>query len=180
MTCIVGIQQDGVVTIGGDSFSFSGTDAALRADEKVFARDGLVIGFTWSYRMGQLLRYALKVPKHPKKMEDMQYLVVHFVDAVRQCFSSRGLLRKENNMDASGQFLLAYRGVLYTIEGDFHVAKALEPYAAIGCGGQVALGAMHATSGLKPRTRIRRALRAATQFTAGVRPPFVLLSTEEP
>jgi hypothetical protein len=191
MTCIVGLQQDGVVYIGGDSHAGDHTSGIeLRADEKVFARDGLIIGFTWSYRMGQLLRYALEIPKHPKKMDDHEYLVVHFVDAIRECFSAKGWLRKDNNVESHGQFLLAYRRRLYTVNSDFSIAKPLPTgtrgrlpvvdvtYAAVGCGAQVALGAMHATKGLKPRTRIRRALRAASQYSMGVRPPFVVLSTE--
>jgi len=65
MTCIVGIQHDGRVYIGGDSAGVAGYSITSRADAKVFTVGPYVMGFTSSFRMGQLLRYGLKAPKPP-------------------------------------------------------------------------------------------------------------------
>ncbi|XVV11230.1 hypothetical protein ACQP2X_41330 [Actinoplanes sp. CA-131856] len=59
MTCIVGITDGTTVTIGGDSAGSDGWHVAVRSDSKVFQVGPYLMGFTTSYRMGQLLRYSL-------------------------------------------------------------------------------------------------------------------------
>ena len=61
MTCIVGLVHEGVVYIGGDSAGVGGMSLTVRADEKVFQNGEFLMGFTTSFRMGQLLRYSLKL-----------------------------------------------------------------------------------------------------------------------
>jgi hypothetical protein len=55
MTCIVGLRQGGKVFIGGDSAGISGWDVTVRADPKVFLSGPYAMGFTSSFRLGQLL-----------------------------------------------------------------------------------------------------------------------------
>ena len=56
MTCIAGLVHDETVYLAGDSAGTSGWNLTVRADPKVFANDSYVMGFTTSFRMGQLLR----------------------------------------------------------------------------------------------------------------------------
>ena len=66
MTCIVGLVHEGVVYIGGDSAGVAGLSLVVRADEKVLRNGDFLMGFTTSFRMGQLLRYKLDPPRrHP-------------------------------------------------------------------------------------------------------------------
>ena len=59
MTCIVGIlEENGDIYMGGDSAGASGNTLKIRADEKVFINENYIMGFTSSFRMGQLLRYG--------------------------------------------------------------------------------------------------------------------------
>jgi hypothetical protein len=58
----------------------------------------------------------------------------------------------------------------------FGVPKA--SYDAVGCGADLALGAMFATEGMAPEQRIHAALAAASTFSAGVAPPFTILKLE--
>jgi len=179
MTCIVGLEHEGTVYIGGDSAGVAEYDICTRSDEKVFFNDEVLMGFTSSFRMGQLLRYAFTVPEQSNKKEDMAYLVTDFVDAIRLCYREKGFIKKENEQEEGGTFLLGYRGHLYVIEGDFQVGKPGEGYAAVGCGANIALGAMYASQSWKdPELRIRTALEAAVAHSAGVRPPFTVLKLE--
>ena len=178
MTCIVGVPQgSGRVVMGADSAGVSGWDLIVRADAKVFERGPFLMGFTSSFRMGQLLRYRLDVPEHPDDMPDLEYLSTAFVDAVRECLGSGGWRKKENEREEGGAFLVGYRGRVYEVSSDFQVGESVAGYAACGCGAQVALGALHALSesGLTAATRVRRALVAAEALSAGVRGPFVIL-----
>lgn len=185
MTCIVGLEHEGTIYIGGDSAGVESWSLAIcgRADEKVFINDSgeFVMGFCGSFRIGQLLRYALTPPDQPSKKEDMAYMVTDFVDAVRAMQKEKGALTKENEVEEhNASFLVGYNGKLYVIESDFQVGRPIEGYASVGCGAQIALGAMYATrnSAMAPEERITLALQAATEYSAGVRPPFHIVKLE--
>lgn len=172
MTAIVGLVEKGVVYIGGDSAGVAGYSLTVRADEKVFRNGPFLFGFTSSFRMGQLLRYAFTPPKHSSDVGDYQYLVTDFIGAVRQCLKDGGFATRENEGEKGGTFLLGYRGKLYKVESDYQVGLAADGYAACGCGEEIAIGALYATGGQEPQARIRTALEAAERFSAGVRGPF--------
>lgn len=176
MTAIVGLAQDGKVYIGGDSAGISGLSLSVRADTKVFRKEDYLFGFTTSFRMGQLIRYSFDLPKPKGELES--FMATTFVDALRECLKTGGWARKENDREEGGTFLVGVRGQLFTIYDDYQVARAADGFAAVGCGDEIALGALYATAGtgLKPRQRLKVALRAAERFSAGVRGPFVCLS----
>lgn len=171
MTCIVGLVDKGNVYIGGDSAGVAGLSLSIRADEKVFSNGPFLMGFTTSFRMGQLLRFKLDPPKQTVGTPDFKYMVTHFIDAVRSCFSDSGF----GKVDTGGTFLVGYNGKLYTVYDDFQVAIPGTPYAAVGCGSDLALGAMFASSKKKPEERITTALEAASTFSGGVAPPYTIL-----
>lgn len=177
MTCIVGITHRGTVYLGGDSAGVAGLSITVRADTKVFRVGPFVMGFAGSFRMGQLLHYAFE-PPDPGDTKDLDgFMVTTFVDAVRQCLSTGGWLTKTDEQEEGGFFLVGIRGALFTIESDFQVGRAHDDYVAIGCGADLALGALHATAGRTPSTRIRAALAAAEHHSAGVAGPMVIERT---
>lgn len=187
MTCIVGLEQDGVIYIGADSagVNMSTLDICSRADEKVFLTESedMIMGFCGSFRIGQLLRYALTLPAQKVGQDDMAYMVTDFIDAVRVMQKDKGSMKKENELEEhESAFIVGYNGKLYVIEEDFQVGKPLENFAAVGCGQPIAVGAMYATRNAKmdPEERIRMALQAAVEYSAGVRPPFHVLKLAAP
>jgi hypothetical protein len=176
MTCIVGMKcpETGDVYIGGDSAGVAGYSVTIRADQKVFRNGPFLFGFTSSFRMGQLLRYDLKAPDHPDGLDDMAYMVKHFVPAVRDVFKSGGFQATKDGADVGGSFLVGYRKSLFKIESDYQVGKHVDDVAAVGCGSDVALGAMYAGKNRPPRERIKDALKITAHLNAGVRAPFVV------
>jgi ATP-dependent protease HslVU (ClpYQ) peptidase subunit len=187
MTCIVGLEHEGSVYVGGDSAAITDGTLAItcRADEKVFIDDAqdFIMGFCGSYRIGQLLRYAFVAPDQPMRKDDMAYMVTDFIDAVRAMQKDKGSMKKENELEEhDAAFMVGYNGRLYVVESDFQVGRPGEGYAALGCGGEIALGAMYATRGskMKPEDRIKLALEAASEYSAGVRPPFHILKLAPP
>jgi ATP-dependent protease HslVU (ClpYQ) peptidase subunit len=180
MTCIAGVVNKGRVVIGGDSAGVQGDSLSLRvrSDKKVFLNKGYALGFTSSFRMGQLLEYAF-VPPVPKPKQDlMQFMAVDFVDAVRQCLKSGGFASKTNETESGGTFLVGYQGRLFTIESDYQVAEHVDGVATVGCGQSYALGALLATSKVEARKRVLNALKIAEQCSAGVRGPFHIVTTK--
>lgn len=182
MTCIVGLEHEGKVYIGGDSAGVSGYSRDIRADEKVFINGHFIMGFTTSFRMGQILRYSFSPPSRGTEEEnDMRYLVRDFTKAVRDSFKENGFTPKDSDggsSDVGGTFLLGYKGKLYTIESDFQVEKVSRNFNACGCGSDIALGSLYSTSDLdlSPEDRITKALDAASYFNAGVCGPYSILA----
>jgi len=182
MTCIVAYEQDGVVWMGGDSAGVDGYFITARGDQKVFKNGEYLIGFTTSFRMGQLLRY--KFDPSPCPDWDLEkHMVTTFIDEVRKCFTDNGYDKKaEQGEHLGGQFLVATQGRIFQINSDFQVGWNSSPYNAVGCGAEVAHGALFALHDqyktLDPELIVKTALEAAVAHSAGVRPPFVILNTE--
>lgn len=176
MTCIVGLEDKGNVYIGGDSAGVSGLSIAIRADEKVFTNGPFLMGFTSSFRMGQLLRYKLTIPKQTHDQDDYEYMVTDFIDAIRKCFADNGFgTMADKSSNKGGTFLVGYNGTLYVIYDDFQVGADACGYNSVGCGSDIAVGSLHSTAGKNPETRVKMALEAATFHSAGVAAPFLII-----
>jgi ATP-dependent protease HslVU (ClpYQ) peptidase subunit len=178
VTAIVGLVHQGQVYIGGDSGGVAGWDLVIRADRKVFRNGSYIFGFTTSYRMGQLIQYGFSPPEPPE--EDLhRFMVTTFVDALRDCLKSGGYQKTDNGRDEGGTFLVGVAGRLFQIQADYHVGEAADPFSACGCGANVALGALYATSTVNdPTERLTIALGAAERFSNGVRGPFAFVSSD--
>ncbi len=175
MTCIVGLVDKKTIYMGGDSAGVAGYDIQKRKDSKVFNNGEFLIGFTSSFRMGQLLRYSF-VPPQPKEGQDtFEYMVTDFIDGVRNCLKKGGYARIENNEDSGGTFLVGYKGRLFEIQSDFQVAETIQPYVAVGCGDAYALGSFYSTEEMPAQDRVQKALETAEMFSAGVCSPFNIL-----
>lgn len=180
MTAIAGIVENGRVWIGGDSAGVGGYALVLRKDPKVFKVGEFVIGYTSSFRMGQLLRYHLSPPKPHEGESGHEYMVKAFIPAVRDVLKQHGYLKNDNGREEIGTFLVGWRGSLYEVYDDLQVGELIAPFAACGCGHDLAIGSLHTTQGMKmkPADRITQALSAAEAFSAGVRGPFTIISSE--
>ncbi len=177
MTCIAGIAQHGTVWIGGDSAGVGGYSLVQRADQKVFRNGAYIMGFTSSFRMGQLLRYKFIPPKVPTRGDLMRFMVADFAEAVRACLNEGGFAKKKDEVEQGGTFLVGVRGQLFAVMSDYQVAKTRHGFDACGCGDEIALGSLWSTRlGLSAEHRIKTALEAAETFSAGVRRPFIILS----
>jgi ATP-dependent protease HslVU (ClpYQ) peptidase subunit len=178
LTCIAGLVHDGAVYLAGDSAGCSGWNLIVRTDPKVFANGSYVMGFTTSFRMGQLLRYAF-TPPEPDTADLHRFMCTAFTDALRQCLKDGGWAQKDKEQEEGGTFLVGTHGHLFIVNNDYQVAEPADSYAAVGCGGRYALGALHATEGSKmaPQRRLDAALAAAERFSSGVRGPFAHVGT---
>ncbi len=187
MTCIVAIKDHvrGSVIMGGDSAGVcSDHSIIIRKDPKVFKiGEEFIIGFTSSFRMGQLLMFNLKTPKHPKGISTYKYMVSLFVESVRDCFEKGGYTTTtEEGEERGGVFLVGYRGRIFEIAMDFQVAESVDDYVSVGCGDYFALGSLYATDeeeGMSPLQRLEKALDAATYFSGGVAQPYTILELDK-
>lgn len=173
MTCIVGIANGTTVFLGGDSASVGGLDISRTLHPKVFKNGPYVIGYTTSFRMGQLLEFAkLPQPNKEDKENLYRFMITKFVPAIRALFKEGGYLKTKDSQEAGGTFLVGIKGELFIVDDDFQVQQKPEHFYACGCGEPYALGAMFASPDLPPKERLALALEAAQSYSAGVRAPF--------
>ncbi|MEM8961752.1 MAG: hypothetical protein AAGD38_09750 [Acidobacteriota bacterium] len=188
MTCIVGVIDGASVVLGADSAGTMGHRLQIRTDKKVFRQGPYQVGFTTSFRMGQILRYHTELPHPPENEAELEpFMVKEVVTAVRHTFAEQGFAKigrftdqnvTEEGQELGGAFLVGVSGQLFEIQSDFQVARLETPYAAIGHGAPIALGALHALTSsahLTPHERARRALEAAETYSSSVRRPFHLV-----
>ena len=181
MTCIIGLVHNGHTYVGADSASVDCERLVTRATKvpKVFRRGPFVMGYTTSFRMGQLLEHWLDVPGESEGMSGQEYMVKEFTETVRSLFKDKGFATIENNNEAGGRFLIGYGDHLYTMHEDFQIAEMVDEFDAVGCGSHFALGAVKALSNYNdPVERITKSLEIASYFSGGVCPPFNVLSTK--
>jgi len=192
MTCIVGwiCPETNDVWLGGDSASV-GNMAHTCSEDKVFMRetcssDGLtvrkmLIGYTTSFRMGQLIEHKLVMPIHEKNEKTIEYLIRKFADAIRLCLKDHGWSAIDKNHEEGGVLLIAYEGRLFLMCSDFQITEHRRGFQAIGSGDEIAMGAMYGMThlhrgGMSPSDLLFISLDAASDINPYVRPPYVLKS----
>ena len=181
MTCVVAIRHNGFIYLGGDSQGTSGHSSASRIDPKVFRNGTSLIGYTTSFRMGQLLEHGLKLPEPKPDQTIMNFMCIDFIDAVRNVLSDGGFEKKENEVRTGGNFIVAYGGEIFEVDSDYQVWRPIKPYLAIGSGADIAIGALCAMENLKElsgKARVHTALSAAAEFNSTVSAPFQIISNE--
>lgn len=181
MTCIVAITHDNNVYLGADSAAVSGTDLRIRKDNKICynKNKNYVIGFTSSYRMGQIIQNNFDPPMRDKNKNLYSYVYGPFLENLRKCLKEHGYTRISENKEEMGECILGIEGTLFHIYSDFSIGELDQNYDACGCGENYALGSLYETEKSmisNPTERILSALKAAKKFSSAVREPFEILT----
>jgi hypothetical protein len=178
MTCIVGLVDNGRVWLGGDRAAVEDSHYLMHvAQPKVFRRDEILMGYTSSFRMGQLLQYRLEIPERGERPLD-EWMVTDFAEAVRKCMKDGGYTKIENSREQVGCFLVGTEGRLFLFDDQHNILEPQCGFDATGSGISVARGSLHSTGnlGLGPEQRLTLALEAASRFVTSVEPPFDVIS----
>jgi ATP-dependent protease HslVU (ClpYQ) peptidase subunit len=180
MTCIIGLIENGTVWMGGDSAGVSGLNITVRKDAKVFKNGDFLIGYTSSFRMGQLLRFKFNPPTYYAEQynnDPYKYMCTDFIESIRKCLKDGGYSVINNNEESGGSFLVGFQERLFEIYDDFQVGESIDDYNSIGCGEQYAKGVLYSLyqkDKTTPQEKIKTALQAAEYFSSGVRRPFII------
>lgn len=177
MTCIIAMEHEEKVYMGCDSAASSGWNNRPTVLPKVFQVGDFLIGYTSSFRMGQLLQYHLKVREREEE-SSMRYMVTGFVPAMRECLKEGGYAKVENNQEEIGFFLVGYQGRVYTIADDMQVNRYQDGMSAVGCGANYALATLATLQDmdekLDPEKAIMKSLEIAGRFSNGVSGPYTV------
>jgi ATP-dependent protease HslVU (ClpYQ) peptidase subunit len=175
MTCIVAIKTKDAIFMGGDSAGGNAYGIQSRSDPKVFRSGGFVIGYTTSYRMGQILQHGFEFVT-PEG--DPDAYMFSLCNAVASKLTDLNYAKLENNVIDGGTFLIGWKNHLYAVYDNFQYARFRDNYAAIGSGEEYALGSLFSTQSIDdPIKRITIALDAATKFSSLVAKPYIFEHT---
>lgn len=144
--------------MAADTFGFGSWGKVCRTDPKIYRNGGFVIGFTTSYRMGQLLGLVM-TPPEPRGAADLGFMVREFVPAARKALSEGGFERVDNGRAEAGNFLVAHGASLFEVDTDWQVAEPANGIAAVGHGFAYAMGAMLALEALDVEARMARTMQ---------------------
>jgi hypothetical protein len=194
MSCVVGMVDRGDVYIGGDSGVFGDEDFLVMRIPKVFERKPFIFGTVGTFRAAQLLQFVFRVTPRKRGQDVYEYMITSFVEAVRTCWRSGGVMNSSVNEDCTGadfaeSFLVGYEGRLFRLEADFSLIESASGFDAIGAGEHHARGALEAQELVLARSRrnkgsmtygapdrILDALTATSRANNKVRKPFVTVA----
>ena len=163
MTVVVAIEHEGRVWVGCVSEITAGDSVEPSAEPMWWrARGGVLVGYAGDVRAAHVAHQAHALQHAPR--EDVLAYVVRLAQR------TRAALRREHIATDAVELLVAVRGRAYSVSGGA-VSRGEHGYTAIGSGASVALGALAATDGQEPRSRVLAALRAACRHSASCREP---------
>lgn len=177
MTCIVGIAKDGKVYIGADSCA-SNSHLKHRSERpKVFKNGDFIIGYTSSFRMGQLLEFEWSPPARDEGNSDYQYLIKQAIPSIQKLFKDHRFGKEKDSEQQGGTFIVGYKGRVYYVQDDFSVIEPSDGFYSVGSGEEWALGSLYSTRDWEdPVKRIEMAISAAEYYCCTVSGPIVILS----
>lgn len=193
MTCVVGVEYEEngerKVLLAADAASTNEYTTQVVRGPKVFRVNELLIGFTTSFRMGQLLQYRLAhhLPNRLyQHLDPMEHIIVNVIPAIMDAMDEGRYLKTEDQRAEAGTYLIGFAGRLFEVSDGFGVCEWEDGYGAIGSGYQIALGAMFAVN----PPDIRKAsfgeatkmayegLSAAVRFSGSCSRPFSIIASD--
>lgn len=177
MTCVVGIETEGIVWLGGDSscLDVEGDAVVTQRGSKVFKKGDFVIGFAGSFQVGSFLRHKVPFPKVVSEQT---------LSTTIQMAFERADIKKVSGTE-TWEALIGYRDKLYVVQNDFYVYRHSRPYMAIGAAAavSVAMGSFRTLErlggDLSGRAQLKFVLETAEEFSANVRKPWRYTSTQK-
>ena len=137
MTVIAGIAAEGVVYLSGDRGASDGDSILSMTTPKIIKVNDWVMGYAGSGGLGQILKHMECWNRHPKNAE--RFLRNDFVEEYK---ALREKIGGKDEEEAS--LLIGYKGILYEMETSDYGVYPFD-YTAIGSGGPIALGSLHAS-----------------------------------
>jgi ATP-dependent protease HslVU (ClpYQ) peptidase subunit len=181
MTCIVGVELDNKVLIGGDIQGTGGNNKIVHTQPKVFHKRNIIFGYTTSYRFGQILENHLTDPVVPEESEEIyRWLVTVLVPSMKE------ILEAHDYKDG-GQCLIGIRNQLWDLQSDYSVLRSVQGFSACGSGSEYAMGSMSTSlewmthqngqDEIDLRDAISLAIKTAGTFSPSVGTKSIIIST---
>ncbi|EON7637319.1 hypothetical protein ABV23_RS02340 [Escherichia coli] len=178
MTCIIAYTDGNTSFIAGDKLGSNGFTKAIQTEPKVFEKEFIKIdesglnrtkevmamGYTSSFRMGQLLTYKLDLPEQQSNQTFSQYLVLEVIPRIRTLFKEEWGARDTTQDVGGGQFIILHNHTIYEVQGDFSVLQPKTQITSVGSGTYHAIAAMQAYIEVQKETGVKMVDRTDSIF----------------
>ncbi len=180
MTCIIAVGKDKDVYMAADTLGSNGHNNSRDANSKIIKMDGgVLVGYSASYRLGQLLRYEFKIPsRRVGHLGDshMYYMITKFIPRLQVLFG----VNEYDMAKDEASLVVAFDGEVFLISHDLSVFQPMDGVMAIGSGAETAMGAYYGIDYLEKENfpkeedrtpelkRLRHSVRAAKRLIATV------------
>lgn len=185
MTCIIATIYEGKVHMIGDCMGSNGfIKNIFTKTPKVFSVGDFIIGYTTSFRMGQILQYSWTPPTRlVNDLDDDKYLYKEVIDSIKKCFENNGFGNKEKQEFEAGNFLIGWHGRLFEMQPNMSLME-VEDFASVGGGSYHAVAALKTLKHLnvlqdEPLKALEVALGVAADSVEGVSHEYVYIYEEE-
>lgn len=179
MTCIVGLEAQGRVWLGSDSYAGSDVNKDILDRPKWFKKGALTFAFAGSFRAAQVVEHHVVIPAIKRNENHLSYIVMVVAKSLRKGLEEGGAtIRKSGTPEGTETtFLLAFQGKLYLVQEDYSIVRSQRGFAAIGTGADFALGSMAALkSRLSPKDAVLESLKHSAEWCPQVSAPFYVES----
>lgn len=174
MTCIAVVRQDNKIYMAGDRGVSDDDTIGVCSSPKVWKKEGYLFGFAGSMD-GDRLRHLFVPPTPEPRVNLDKFMYSKFLKALRKFYEEWWV-----DVSTSSDFgmIICVRGKIYEHNAsDMSLTQYESDYLAMGSGGQLALGSLHATKNQKdPRKRVNSAVQAAITHSTTCRGPIDIIS----
>lgn len=176
MTTIVGIQKDGLVTMGTDSVVTAGARQYTHPNmDKVIDNHGFLIGGAGDVSACDPIMYSWTPPKPTvaEKKNLYKFMITRFAPSLRKFLGETGYAPDKDDKEAGFELLVAYDGELFIVDNDYTVIMDHTGVLGVGSGSPFAVGAILGGAD------IEEALQIASENSPYTRPPFKIFTQEK-
>lgn len=144
MTCIVALKTlENSLVLAGDFMASNGFSFRRVVTPKVFLKSEIcAVGYTSSFRMGQILEHLWTLPVRIEGLTDDEYIFVYVVQSLREAFKQHGYGIKSGLEEIGGNFILVYKDRIFEIQSNFSILEYDTDMIAVGSGTDAAYAAM--------------------------------------
>jgi len=173
MTCILACIKNKKVHMMGDKQGSNGFIYSNYSKiSKVFKNKEFLIGYTTSFRMGQLLQYNWEPPVKSSDDSEEVYLFNKVVTSILNCFKANDFGYKDKANWEGGNFLIGWRGRLFEMQPEMSLLEHTD-FTSVGSGEYHAVAAMNTlritrTYDTDPKKFLETALLVASRCVHGV------------
>jgi ATP-dependent protease HslVU (ClpYQ) peptidase subunit len=173
VTTLAAIQGEGWCAIGSDSRASDESGFIMQiVTGKSFVNGPALIAGAGAVRGINLLQFGWTAPAYGKSKSTDHYMTRVFIPAMRKCFIEAGYDMKDDGEVAlnDNDFLVAVKGVLYSVAEDYSWERCRQGLYVAGSGGKLALGALEVQGASKAKTveqaekMLRKAVEAAIKY----------------
>ena len=170
MTCIAAIVDKGIIHMACDSEVSDETSTVTMANPKVAINGDYIIGVSQSLRVLNIL-HNVSLPPVPSLSNLHSFMCVEFIQGIAEILDDMPGTCTREKLEEGTEILVGTLGKIFVIGDDYSLHEANYPFAAIGGGTTPALGSLFSTEDISPKARLNKAIKAASEFSTGVRGP---------